>query len=122
MRQGRPAAKATVDRKNGQISGIRGAALAGGGRRESRTGVRFRNPRRQMDGDHRRRHRQRRQGRAQIMRRKAKQAGVRRQRLVVTRRMLDGVRPRQQLGEDENSNEKQMAQRIHDGSLVDLDE
>ena len=30
---------------------------------------------------------------------------MRRQRLIATRRMLDGMRPRQQLGEDKGGNE-----------------
>jgi hypothetical protein len=36
--------------------------------------------------------------------------------------MLDGMRPRQQLGEDKGGNEKEMTQRIHERSLIDLDE
>ena len=36
--------------------------------------------------------------------------------------MLDGMRPRRQLGKEENGNEKEMTQRIHGNSLVDLDE
>jgi hypothetical protein len=36
--------------------------------------------------------------------------------------MPDGMRPRRQLGEQKDSNEKQVAQRIHGNSLVDLDE
>jgi hypothetical protein len=36
--------------------------------------------------------------------------------------MPDGMHPRRQLGEEENGNEKEMAQRIHSESLVDLNE
>ncbi len=41
---------------------------------------------------------------------------------LVIRRMPNGMRPRRQLGEEENGNEKEMAQRIHGNSLVDLNE
>jgi hypothetical protein len=41
---------------------------------------------------------------------------------LVIRRMPDGMCPRRQLGEEEYGNEKEMAQRIHSVSLVDLDE
>lgn len=63
-----------------------------------------------------------RQGATKVVRRQAQQAGVRRQRLVIPCCMLDGMRPRQQLGEDKGSNEEQMTQGIHDNSLIDLDE
>jgi len=56
------------------------------------------------------------------MRCQTKLAGMRRQAILVARRMLDGMRPRRQLGEEENGNEKEVAQRIHDVSLIDLDE
>lgn len=56
------------------------------------------------------------------MRRQAEFAGMRRQRPFLARGMLDGMRPRRQLGEAEDNNEKEMAQRIHEGSLIDLDE
>jgi hypothetical protein len=36
--------------------------------------------------------------------------------------MPNGMRPRRQLGEEENGNEKEMAQGIHSDSLVDLNE
>ena len=70
----------------------------------------------------RRQGRQRRQGRAEIVRRQAQLAGVRRQPALVVRRMPDGMRPRRQLGEAEDDNEKEMAQRIHRASLVGLDD
>ena len=65
---------------------------------------------------------QRRQGRSEIVRRQAQFAGMRRQAFLVVRHMPDGMRPRRQLGEEENGNEKEMAQRIHSESLVDLNE
>ena len=65
---------------------------------------------------------QRRQRRTEIVRRQAQFAGMRRQAFLVVRRMPDGMRPRRQLGEEENGNEKEMAQRIHSESLVDLNE
>jgi len=70
----------------------------------------------------RRQGRQRRQGGAEIMRRQAQLAGVRRQSALVVRRMPDGMRPRRQLGEEKDDNEKEMAQRIHRASLVGLDD
>ncbi len=72
--------------------------------------------------DDRRQGRQRRQGHAEIMRRQAQLAGVRRQPALVVRRMPDGMSPRRQLGEAEDNNEKEVAQRIHNVSLIDLDE
>lgn len=56
------------------------------------------------------------------MRCQAEQTGMRRQGLVIPRCMLNSVRPRQQLGEDEDGNEKQMTQGIHSSGLIDLDE
>jgi len=47
---------------------------------------------------------------------------MRRQPTLFIRRMPDGMRPRRQLGEQKDSNEKQVAQRIHGNSLVDLNE
>jgi hypothetical protein len=41
---------------------------------------------------------------------------------LLIRRMPDGMRPRCQLGEEENGNEKEVAQRIHSESLIDLNE
>ncbi len=52
------------------------------------------------------------------MRRQTKLAGVGRQAVLVGRRMFDSVRPRRQLGEEEDSNENQMAQRKHRVSLA----
>lgn len=45
-----------------------------------------------------------------------------RQALALLRHMLDRMRPGRQLGEDEGKNEEQMAQGIHGGGLIDLDE
>jgi len=78
--------------------------------------------RQQLHGHHRRQGHHGGQRRAQIVRRQTKLAGMRRQGLVIPRRMLDGMRPRQQLGEDKGGNEKEMTQRIHERSLIDLDE
>jgi hypothetical protein len=47
------------------------------------------------------------------MRRQAKLADMRRQAIIVARRMLDRVRPRRQLGEEEHDNEKETAQMKH---------
>ena len=58
--------------------------------------------------DDRRRQHQRRQGGAQIVRRQALFADMRRQAAVVVRRMRDGMRPRRQLGEEENGDEQEM--------------
>ena len=44
------------------------------------------------------------------------------QAFLVIRCMPNGMRPRRQLGEEENGNEKEMAQGIHSGVLVNLDE
>ena len=55
---------------------------------------------------HRRQARHGRQGDAEVVRRQAQQAGVCRQDIVVPRRMLDGMRPRQQLGEDKRDDEE----------------
>jgi hypothetical protein len=63
---------------------------------------------------------QRWQRRTEVMRGQAKLAGMRGQARLVVRRMPDGMRPRRQLGEEENGNEKEMAQRIHSVSLIDL--
>lgn len=82
-------------------------------------GKRFRQ---QLHRHHRRQSYHGGQRRPQVVRRHAELAGMRRQRLVISRRMLDGMRPRQQLGEEKDGNEKEMTQRIHDGGLIDLDE
>ena len=66
---------------------------------------------------HRRQNRQRRQGRTEIMRRQTKLAGMRRQAILMARRMLDGMCPRRQLGEEEHSDEKEVAQLKHPFSL-----
>ena len=71
---------------------------------------------------HRRQGRQRRQGSTEVVRHQAKFAGMRWQSRLVVRRMPDGMHPRRQLGEEENGNEKEMAQRIHSVGLVDLNE
>ena len=49
-------------------------------------------------------------------------ASVTRQPAFLVRPVADGMRPRAQLGEDENDNEKEMAQGIHGLALIDLDE
>ena len=49
-------------------------------------------------------------------------AGVGKQRSFLARGMLDSMRPRRQLGEEKDGNEKEMAQGIHKNSLVDLNE
>lgn len=74
----------------------------------------FRN---KLDSHHWRQSHQRGQCCAKIMRCQAKLAGMRRQALLVARRMLDRVRSRRQLGEEENSNEKELAQLKHLFSL-----
>lgn len=51
------------------------------------------------------------------MRRQTKLAGMRRQTVIIARRMLDGVRPRRQLGEEEHDDEKETAQMKHPVSL-----
>lgn len=109
--------------KTGRFSGGRRAALDGGRRRESPTLVERQRFRVQLRRQHRRQRRQRRQGRAEVVRSQAQFAsGMGRQAMLLVRRMPDGMRPRRQLGEEENGDEQQMAQRIHEGSLVDLDE
>ena len=60
----------------------------------------------ELECHHRRQSRQRRQRRAQIMRCQTELADMGRQAIVIARRMLDGMRPRRQLGEEENGNEK----------------
>ena len=77
----------------------------------------FRN---ELDDDHWRQSHQRWQRCAEIMRRQAKLAGMRRQAFLVARRMLDRVRSRRQLGEEEDSNEKELAQLKHLFSLSGL--
>ena len=66
--------------------------------------------------------RQRRQGGTEVMRRQTELAGVRRQPALIVRRVPDGMRPCRQLGKEENGNEQEVAQRIHEMILVDLDE
>ena len=56
------------------------------------------------------------------MRRQAQRAGMRRQTVLVIRRMPDGMRPRRQLGEEQDSNEQDVTQGTHGLSLIDLDE
>lgn len=66
-----------------------------------------------MNQQHWRQRRQRRERRTEIVRGKAQLADMRRQRRLVVRRMLDGMRARRQLGEEQDNNEKKMAQRLH---------
>ena len=47
------------------------------------------------------------------MRRQAQLAGMRRQRILVPRRMRHGMRASEQLGADENGNEKEVAELTH---------
>lgn len=54
------------------------------------------------------------------MRRQTKLADMGRQAIIVACRMLDGVRPRRQLGEEEHDNEKETAQMKHLFSLSGL--
>lgn len=63
---------------------------------------------------------QRRQRRTEIVGGEAQLANVTRQPALVVLRMTDGMRPRRQLGEHENGNEKEMAQRIHGAILTPL--
>lgn len=73
--------------------------------------------------DDRRQHHQRRQRGPEIVCRQAKLANVLcRQATLVLRRMPDGMRPRRQLGKEEDGNEKEVAQRIHRLSLVGLND
>lgn len=62
---------------------------------------------------HRRQGEQRRQGCPEVVGREAQLADMGRQRPFLAGGMLDGMRPRRQLGEEENGNEKELAQRIH---------
>lgn len=71
---------------------------------------------------HRRQGGERGQGGTQIVRREAQLAHMVRQRPFLVDRMVDRMRSRRQLGEEENSNKKEMAQRIHRVSLIDLNE
>ena len=43
-------------------------------------------------------------------------------RILIHHRMLDTVHGRRPLGEDQNNNEQEMAQRIHGRILVDLNQ
>ena len=75
-----------------------------------------------LNGQHRRQGDDRRQGRAEIVRRQAKLAGMGRQALAFADRMLDSVRSRRPLGEDEHEDEEEAAEQRHAESLIDLDE
>ena len=74
--------------------------------------------RHQLNSLHRWQGHQRRQGRTEIMCRQTKLAGVGWQAILVARRMLDGVRPRRQLCEEEDGNEKEAAHLKHRVSLA----
>ena len=108
--------------KNEQFSEAGRAALSRDRRRESTASMGHQRFRNELDVHHRRQSHQRWQRCAEIMRRQAKLAGMRRQTILVVRRMPDGMRPRRQLGEAENGNEKEMAQRIHGASLIGQDD
>jgi hypothetical protein len=114
--------RGAVNGKKRAFSGSRRAALRRGGGRQSAAIVRLQRLRHQHGKRHRRQGGQRRQRSTEVMRCQAKLAGMRWQTRLVVRRMPDGMHPRRQLGEEENGNEKEMAQRIHSVSLIDLNE
>ena len=89
-----------------------------GRRRESAAGMAVQRFGNQLWHDDWRQVRQRRQGGTEVMRRQTELAGVRRQPALVVSRVPDGMRPRRQLGEEENGNEQEVAQRIHAVTLV----
>ncbi|MBS1131690.1 MAG: hypothetical protein H6R16_2692 [Proteobacteria bacterium] len=121
MRRNRPSAlNAAVDHRIRQISEKRWTALRRDWRREGVTTFDRQNFRNELEGHHRRQSHQRWQRSAKIMRRQAKLAGMRRQAFLVASRMLDGMRPRRQLGEEENGNEKEVTQLKHLFSLSGL--
>lgn len=97
---------ATVNRKNGQKSESGWAALASDWRRKSQSGNRCFTGWHQLYLNNRRQADHRRQCHAEIMRCQTELTGVRWQGFVVSGRMLDRVRPDQQLGEHERCNEK----------------
>ena len=66
--------------------------------------------------------RHRRQCSTKVMRHQAQRAGMRRQTVLVVRRMPDGMGTRRQLGEEQDSNEQDVTQGTHGLSLIDLDE
>ena len=74
----------------------------------------------QLNRQHRRQGHQGWQSCAKIMCRQTQMAGMGRQTLLVARRMLDGVRRRRQLGEEDCQNEKETAQMKHLFSLSGL--
>ena len=89
-----------------RFSGGGRAALAGQRRRESSPAPgdrRFRQPQRQ---DNRRQADHRWQGGPEVVRRQAQLADVRRQAIFLARRMLDSMRPGQQLAEQQGNNEE----------------
>lgn len=101
-----------VNDKDG-VSGERWRALAGGGSGKMAAGRKRQGFRHQDDFHDGRQNRHPGKGGTEVVRGQAQLAGVDRQRSVLPRRMLDGMRPRRQLGEDEGEDEKEMAQRIH---------
>ena len=91
---------------NGQSSGAGWAALAGQRRREGSPALgdrRFRQPQRQ---DNRLQADYRGQRCPKVVRRQAKLADMRRQAILLARRMLDSMRPGQQLAEQQGNNEE----------------
>ncbi|MBS1138928.1 MAG: hypothetical protein H6R13_381 [Proteobacteria bacterium] len=106
--------------KNGQFSEEWRAALRRRRCRESTAAMGRQGVRNQLDGQHRRQNRQRWQRGAKIMRCQAKLASMSRQAVLVARRMLDRMRPRRQLGEEENGDEKEATQMKHLFSLSGL--
>jgi hypothetical protein len=108
--------------KRGDFSGEWRGALTGDGCRENRAPNRVQRFGYELRGGDGQQRNDRGQRRTQVVRCQAQFAAMRWQPILVIRRMPDGMRPRRQLGEEENGNEKEMAQGIHSESLVDLNE
>lgn len=111
---------AAVDRQIRQISEKRWTALRCERCRESAAAMSRQGFRNRLDSHHRRQSHQRWQRCAKIMCRQAKLAGMGRQAFLVASRMLDRMRPRRQLGEEEDGNEKEVTQLKHLFSLSGL--
>jgi hypothetical protein len=108
--------------KKGAFSGKGRSALRSRGRRKIRAAAGRQQFRNEPGRLHRWQGGQRRQRRTEIVCGKTKFASMRRQAILVVRRVPEGMRPRRQLGEQENGDEKEMAQRIHGLVSIDLDE
>ena len=98
--------------KRGDFSGLGRAALNGKGRRESAATMQRQYFRCQILRQRQGYCRHRRQSCRQIMGHQTQGAGMR-WRILMQGRMLDTVHSRRPLGENQNSNKKEMAQRIH---------